>query len=92
MRVKKFRCIFGSVVDRDNIEFVWVEFEPAGPTWSEDCIGMFRWGAVGIGFGEIGVYRSDTDERGIVEFDTEEMSGDFLQQMIKFWISRCSIR
>lgn len=52
-------------VDKNNIEFVYVEFIPfdRNPTTNEyhtfnpNCLGHFEWGAKGIGFGQIAWYR-----------------------------------
>jgi len=72
--------------DKDNLEFVYVAFEPKEKhvdekgQWNPNYVGTFSWGVKGLGFGEIGMYRMD--EKGDrFYFNTEEMSKNFLRQM-----------
>jgi len=75
--------------DYDNIEFVYVEFEPYvpvvkdGKTWNPNYIGTYKWGAKGIGFGEIAMYRMSDDQ---MFFDTEGMNTSFVRQMLAYTV------
>lgn len=80
-----------SKIDRDNIEFVYVVFEPNVPyhdkdgcTWNPNYLGTFKWGAKYVGFGEIAMYRmsADPEKPFVAWFDAETESKSFIKQML----------
>lgn len=86
-----------SEVDRNNIEFVYVVFDPYRPvehpeqgTYNPNYLGVFRWGAKGIGFGEVSMYRMSDTEPGCDKFyfDTEYESKNFLKQMFVYFVEQ----
>jgi hypothetical protein len=83
-------------IDRNNIEFVYVTFEPYIPTkyeegiWNPNYLGTFNWGAKGVGFGQVAMYRMSENEpgNGRFYFDTEHMSKNFLKQMFAYFVEQ----
>lgn len=87
--------MFGSPLgeyDKNNLEFVYVEFEPYvpvanndGKVWNPNFLGTFRWGAKGKGFGEVAVFKMDDEDSDIqFYFDTERENKNFLKQMFNY--------
>jgi hypothetical protein len=78
-------------LDWDNIEFVYVEFEPRTQIidkygeWNPNFLGIFRWGARGVGFGEIAVYKMS---EGKTWMDSEHMGKRFIKQMMNFFVEQ----
>lgn len=78
-------------LDWDNVEFVYVEFEPYSQIatkygdWNPNFLGMFRWGATGVGFGEIAVYKMPD---GRAWMDSEHMNKPFIKQMMNFFVEQ----
>jgi len=84
-------------IKRKNVEFVYVTFEPYRPiedpekgTWNPNYLGVFRWGAKGIGFGEVNMARMSETEPGCdrIYFDAEYESKDFLKQMFNYFVEQ----
>ena len=63
-------------------EFVYVDFVPKNEESTDRFLGIFQWGAKGIGFGEITLLK---DEDGY-KIDSEHMSDAFLVEMFRFFV------
>lgn len=81
----------------DKIEFVYVVFIPHRPitypdkgVYNPNFLGTYQWGAKGLGFGEVSMYRMSDREPGCdtIYFDTEHMSKKFLKQMLSYLVDQ----
>lgn len=72
--------------DKNNIEFVYAEFESArniDPNWNPNYIGTIHWGAKGLGFGTVALYRM-SDRKLFMDSEFEDKN--FLRQLFMFML------
>lgn len=74
--------------ERINVEFGYVDFYPVCNN-PYNVVGYFEWGAKGVGFGEMTLYKM---EDGTHEIDSEHESRDFVRQMMNYFVDNLKFR